>query len=155
MIRVVNFVSEEFHEAWAKALPQLERLRAKFPDDCDWTPDFVISQIEAGCAGFVDCEDGFFILREYGPHMEIWIGAAYEGESDELPDYLSALNFLVRESGYEGLVFSTIRKGWEQRAPEVGFRVLSRSVTYIYEGVNEEAQGTGHTGIGSGEVASS
>lgn len=155
MIRVIPSVSEEFELYWPKAKAQLDRLHTKLGEDCDWTPDYVLSQIDNGCAGFIVCDEGFFIVREYGPYMEIWIGAAFEGESDDLPDHLSELNQLVRESGFEGLVFCTVREGWERRAPQVGFKVMSRSVTYIYEGLNEEAKGSGHTGIGSGEIPTS
>lgn len=152
MIKVIDSNSEEFQDLWAKAEVQLERLKAKFGDDCDWTTGFILDEIDGGRAGFLTCEEGFFVVREYGPYMEIWVGAAFEGESDDLPDHIAELNAVVRDSGFEGLVFSTVREGWERRAPAIGFRELSRSVTYIYEGNHEETQGTGDSRIGSGEV---
>jgi hypothetical protein len=154
VIQVIDSNSEEFQDLWAKAEVQLGRMLTKYPDDCDWSVGFVLAEIDDGRAGFLVCEEGFFVVREFGPYMEIWIGAAFEGDSDDLPDHLAELDALVKESGFSGLLFSTVRTGWEKRAPQVGFREMSRSVTYVFEGLNEKTKGSGDSGISCGEIAS-
>lgn len=147
MIRVIDPNTEEFTELWTHAEPQLTRLMNRYPDSLDWTPEFLESLFDAGEAGFLSCDDGFYIIRDNAEHLDVWIAASYTGECDILETKLPALLALAKEAGYKALTFTSPRRGWQRIAKTLNLDVLT--TTYIYRGQDEDI-GTENSGIVTG-----
>lgn len=154
MITLIDPNSEEFEDVWAKAVPQLTRLSLKYPEAIDWNPEYILATIDNAGAALMACDDGFYIVRDNGPHLDIWIAAAFEGQVDILAEKTSELFKIAVESGFETLTFSTVRRGWEKVAERAGFAVLDVTTTYIYRGQANEEISPENPRISTGEDAS-
>lgn len=150
MIRVISPNTDEFEDLWTKAEYQLTRLSNRYPEEVDWNVEYILSCIDNAQAAFMVCDDGFYIARDNGPHLDIWIAAAFDGRCDILATKLAELEKVAKDSGFEAITFSTVRRGWSRIAADIGLEVLASTVTYIYRGQNEEI-GTKNPSICAGE----
>lgn len=149
MIRVIDPNTEEFEDFWTKAEPQLTRLANKYPEDVDWTPEYLLHCIDNAEAAFMCCDDGFYIARDNGPHLDVWVAGSFTGQCDILASKLKDLDAVAKGSGFEAVTFSTTRAGWSRIAKSVGLEAMSVTTTYVYRGLNEEI-GTENPRIESG-----
>ena len=133
MIELVDAGTSKFYEIEGSLISTLERLYHK--TETDWDLPDVINDLNTQEAALFLIEDvGFFIVRDIGTALDIWIGAAFDGKTDMLSLYFKELMSLAKQIGFKSLRFTSTRKGWGKVAPKHGFKPVSVSVTYEYRG---------------------
>lgn len=133
MITLVEPGTPKFYEIESSLMSTLERLFYK--TETDWDLPDVINDLNTQDAAFFLVEGvGFFIVRDIGKALDIWIGAAFDGKTDMLGLYFDELMKLAKQIGFKSLRFTSARKGWKKVAPKNGFKPVSVSITYEYRG---------------------
>jgi hypothetical protein len=64
---------------------------------------------------------GFMVMQPLGKTMHLWAAWLESNNPDDLADGLIHAQSIARQGGCEKLTFSSVRKGWDRRAKQLGF----------------------------------
>lgn len=64
---------------------------------------------------------GFMVLQPLGKTMHLWAAWLDSNNPQDLEDGLIHAQNIAKQGGCEKLTFSSVRKGWERRARQLGF----------------------------------
>lgn len=64
---------------------------------------------------------GFMVLQPLGKTMHLWAAWLDSDNPQDLEDGLVHARNIAKQGGCEKLTFSSVRKGWERRARQLGF----------------------------------
>lgn len=108
----------ELRKEWPKIREGLEVVRSK--GHFDWLPEDVYCDCFEQRAMVWLVGDGFMVLQPQGNTMHIW--AAYSKNHQDVIDGLQHVKEIAKQGNLEKLTFSSVRKGWEKSARQLGFK---------------------------------
>jgi hypothetical protein len=122
-MRVQYIPKEQLREYWDFAKQGLEKVRSKGHQD------WIVEDIYCDCfeqramLWLVETDDsrGFMVLQPMGKTMHLWAAWLDSNNPKDLEDGLVHAINIAKQGGCEKLTFSSVRKGWERRARQLGF----------------------------------
>jgi hypothetical protein len=109
----------ELRAQWEWVRQGLEKIRSKGHNA--WLPeDIYCDCFEQRAMLWISPDNGFMVLQPNGKELHVW--AAYLQTTDQLESGFEHIKNIARQGNCNKITFSSMRKGWEHRAKQMGFR---------------------------------
>lgn len=109
----------ELRNHWEWVRQGLDKIRARGHNA--WLPeDIYCDCFENRAMLWISPDNGFMVLQPNGKELHVW--AAYLQTPDQLEAGFEHIKNIARQGNCNKITFSSMRRGWEQRAKQMGFR---------------------------------
>lgn len=123
-MQVKYIPKEQLRYYWDFVKSGLEKVRSKGHND--WISEDVYCDCfeQRAMLWLVEKDNvgvGFMVLQPLGKTMHLWAAWLDSNNPQDLEDGLIHAQNIAKQGGCEKLTFSSVRKGWERRARQLGF----------------------------------
>ena len=110
----------ELRQNWSWVREGLEKVRSK--GHSAWLPEDIYCDCFEQRSMLWVCNNGFMVLQPNGTEMHIWAAWLDSNNPDDLAKGLEAAKNIAKQGNCTKITFSSVRKGWEVKARELGYR---------------------------------